>query len=153
MKKIISYLGIISCLCVCIVGFAGCNKNDDLVINVSLNTENYTNWLSPNLYITDLQVTPSTIGNVTYDLSCVLHIKTVKTQNCQFENVTIKYAAPNIKGWNARATHNIVRVDYDGSSHTSFTLISTDRIIIDFPQPEIFYADISEITGTVVTYH
>ena len=56
MKKIISYLGIISCLCVCIVGFAGCNKTPKQeYTKIELSLDNYSNYLAFNFYFTDQQ--------------------------------------------------------------------------------------------------
>lgn len=150
MKKIVSILAVV--LSLLMFTLVGCSNNNE-ESRTALSVSNYKNWLSQNVYISDLQVTPNNVGNVTYDLSCVLNIETVKTANVEFENVTITYAFPDIEGWHSRILEISTRVGYNGESHTSFVLYSNNQIIIDFPQSYISYANIIDIKGTVISHY
>ncbi len=147
MKKIVSVLVVI--LSILVFALAGCSNNAE-ESRSSLSTENYRNWLSQNVYISDLQVTPSEGGNTTYTLSCVLNIETVKTTDVFFENVSITYSCPEIEQWTCSAIQVSTRVSYEGVSHTSFVLVSHNRMIVDFPQSYLYLAEVVEIQGTVV---
>ena len=144
MKKIVSCLIII--LSILTFSLTGCSNNNT-ESRISLTTENYHNWLSPNLYISDLQVTPSEGSNTTYTLSCVLNIETVKTADVFFENVSITYSCPEIEQWTCSAIQISTRVSYEGVSHTSFVLVSHNRMIVDFPQPYLNIVEIKDISG------
>lgn len=147
MKKIVSVLVVILSLLLCTL--AGCSSNNEQSRS-SLTTENYRNWLSQNMYISDLQVTPSEGSNTTYTLSCVLNIETVKTTDVFFENVSITYSCPEIEQWTCSAIQVSARVSYEGVSHTSFVLVSHNRMIIDFPQPYLNIIKIKDISGFVL---
>lgn len=144
MKKIVSVLVVI--LSLFMFALTGCSSNAE-ESRSSLTTENYRNWLSQNVYISDLQVTPSEGSNTTYTLSCVLNIETVKTADVFFENVSITYSCPEIEQWTCSAIQISTRVSYEGVSHTSFVLVSHNRMIVDFPQPYLHIVEIKDISG------
>lgn len=147
MKKITPCLIIIFFLLT--FSFVGCSNNTDKS-RISLTTENYHNWLSQNLYISDFQMMSSQDDNITYTLSCTLNIETVKTIDVHFENVTITYSCPKIQQWSCSDFQTSIRVSYDGESHASFVLTSKDRMIIDAPSLSAFTLEVAEISGYVI---
>lgn len=145
MKKIVSCLIII--LSILIFSLTGCSNNST-ESRISLTTENYHNWLSPNLYISDLQIIPSQGENTTYTLSCALNIETVKTADVQFENVSITYSFYKIGYYSDSQIST--RIGYNGESHTSLALISRNRMIIDFPSPGLNLVEVIDVSGYVL---
>ena len=147
MKKIVSCLIII--LSILTFSLTGCSNNN-AESRISLTTENYHNWLSPNLYISDLQIIPSQGENTTYTLSCALNIETVKTADVQFENVSITYSFSKIEQWYYSDSQISTRIGYNGESHTSIALISRNRMIIDFPSPGLNLVEVADVSGYVL---
>lgn len=145
MKRIVSCFIILSALA---FSLAGCSNNNT-ESRILLTTENYHNWLSSNLYISDLEVVPSQDGNVTYTLACSLNIETVKTADVYFENVSITYSCSKIEQWYHSESQISTRISYNGESHASFVLISQDRMIVDFPSPNLNLLEVIAISGYV----
>ncbi|HRF70226.1 MAG TPA: hypothetical protein PKV66_02215 [Candidatus Pelethenecus sp.] len=150
MKKIISYLGIVLCLCICIVGFAGCNKTPKQeYTKIELSLDNYSNYLAFNFYFTDQQAILDEDGR--YILYCTGHIETVKSVNCNFDNVNIAFNSPNFPNYFTHPGGLGTNVSYEGYSHTSFGLTSSiTNAKILYPPASLNYISVLSISGYVI---
>lgn len=125
MKKIVSVLAVI--LSVLIFTLAGCSQSQSQeYMKIELAAENYSKYISINLYYIDYQIISSQeneFGTVTtYTVNQTIGVETSKRANIQFENATILYTpAPDEKFSRGGIE---VTLDVNGKSKSSFTLFS-----------------------------
>lgn len=122
MKKIASVLAVI--LSVLIFTLAGCSQSQSQeYTKIELAAENYSEYISINLYYIDYQIISSQeseFGTVTYTVNQTIGVETSKRANIQFENATILYTPDE----NSSRGRIEVTLDVNGKSKSSFTRFS-----------------------------
>lgn len=119
MKKIASFLIVI--LSVLMFTLAGCSQSQSQeYMKIELTAENYTEYISINLYYIDYQIISSQeddFGTIIYTVNQTIGVETSKRIDIQFENATISYTpnSESLRG-NIEAT-----LDINGNSKSSFT--------------------------------
>ncbi len=146
MKKLILiFLTVLIFCCFC-----GCN-NSSLEPNnvtqpepITLTNDNYQNYLSINMYLTDFNIVN---GSPKYE-SVIVNIQTKKRANCYFENVVIEYKI-NYPNWNISDSSLKTNIDYNGESLVTYVAGKKVDGNDKFPQSTTDLTYIEHLTVTI----
>lgn len=155
-KKLLSLILLVVFLFPCTM-LTAC-KNEEPVEEykeITLTTDNYSDYIAINVYYTDYNVLPSDkTGQYTtyYHAYCIAHIETSRKMDCHFQNVTIRFAYKDSVLWTSPSyAKTRTTLDYNGYSHSTISLeLLHDSTQIEFPISSASFIKITEITGIAI---
>ena len=149
MKKIFCIILLIATL----FSISSCEKNEPEYERIQLNKDNYLDYLSIDVYVTDFSfvISKQTEYANYYDVSVVVHIETSKKVECTFEDVSITFKKPET-AWQYRSiSFPNATLNLNGESHTSYVLTKENCIDFDIPTSLIkLSANYVTIAGYVI---